>query len=154
MRSLVIGCSILLLGGCSRLFGGGSSQDVAGTVDISVDSTLRVATTQLIHHGYTVQPAGQNSIVTTPRPVPAYLVQKADSLRNRQWILQVNANRQAFLRGTRLTVTGYVLPPGAPTTGTGKATVERAIPVTNRSPLFPEVRAVTGWITDEANRKK
>ena len=155
MRPMITAAAILALGACSRGFGGGGGtpEQVVTNVNTSVDSTLRVATTQLMHHGYKVSPAGENSIVTAPRAIPAYLVQKADSLRNRQWILQVNVSRTAFLRGTRLAVMGYVVPPSTNTVGSGPATAQRAIPVTNKSPLFQEVRAVSGWIADETRRK-
>lgn len=152
-RLLVLSsAAFLLLGACSRFMGGGSGSTTY-TVAPSVDSTLRVAATQLRHHGYTVTPVGSNSLVTAPRAVPDYLAGKDASLRGRRWFVQVTAERNAFIRGTRLDVVGYLIPQGAPTTGTTPS-VQRAERVDSKQPLHQEVRSIAGWIADAANRKR
>jgi hypothetical protein len=150
MRSIFVVCAIALLSGCARLPGGGSDRAVEVTVNTGIDSTLRVAATQLQHHGYIVTPAGENRLVTAPRAVPDYLVGKDAELRNRQWFVQVSADRSAFVRGTRLSVTAFLIPPTA--AGTTAPQVQNAIPVTSDHQLWQEVRSIARWIQDGARR--
>lgn len=150
MRSIFVVCAIALLSGCARLPGGGNDRAVEVTVSTGIDSTLRVAATQLQHHGYIVSPAGENRLVTAPRPVPDYLVGKDAELRNRQWFVQVAADRSAFVRGTRLSVTAYLVPPSA--AGATAPQVQNAIPVTSDHQLWQEVRSIARWIQDGARR--
>ena len=85
MRPLVVALLLSLpLGGCARAFGGGRSEDAVQNVPTSVDSTLRIAATQLQHHGYTVQPLGERSVVTAPRPIPEWLGGKDAKMRSSQ----------------------------------------------------------------------
>ena len=153
-RTLIAGTSAaMLLTACARM-PGGTGGSASYNVGVSVDSALRVAATQLQHHGYTVQASGANSLVTIPRAIPAHLQDKDPKVTARSWMVQVTANRQAFMRGTEISVQGYLVPPSAATTGTGAPTVQSAIPVTNKHMLHQEVRAIAGWIADGANRKK
>lgn len=153
-RTLIAATSAAaLLTACARM-PGGSSGSTSYNVGISPDSALRVAATQLQHHGYKVQASGANSLVTIPRAIPAHLQDKDPKSTARSWMVQVTANRQAFMRGTEISVQGYLVPGTAPTTGTGAPSVQTAIPVTNKHMLHQEVRAIAGWIADAANRRK
>lgn len=154
MRPLVVAFLLAVsVGGCSRLFGG-AQRDVAQSVPVNVDSTLRIAATQLRHHGYTVTPVGDNSLVTTPRPVPDWLGDKDGKMKGRQWFVQVNAEPHFLARGTRFEVTGYLVPEGAPRTGpSSTAVVQNAIAVTSQHQLYQEVRAIATWIGDAARRR-
>lgn len=147
MRSLFVVCAFALFTGCARLSGGGNDRAVEVSVTTGLDSTLRVAATQLQHHGYVVTPAGENRLVTSPRAVPDYLVGQDAELRNRQWFVQVEVDRSAFIRGTRLSVTGFLIPPAA-AAGTNTAQVQNAIQVTSDHRLFQEVRSIARWIQD------
>ena len=156
MRPLVAALLLSLpLGGCAPMFGGGSNGEAVQNVPVSVDSTLRIASTQLQHHGYTVTPVGQNSVVTAPRPVPEWLVGKDAKMQGRLWFVQVTAQSHYLARGTQLNVVGFLVPPSAqqPNSGTTPQ-AQNAIQVTDQSPLYEEVRTIATWIGDAARRRK
>ena len=155
MRPLVVAVLLTLsASGCATVFGGGGSTDVVQSVSISADSLLRVATTQLQHHGFVVTPVGDRSVFTTPRPVPTWLVEKDATMKDRQWVVEVHAAPHFLARGTRLEVTGYMLPESSTRPAAGSApNVQNAIEITSKHALYPEVRAVAGWIADAARRK-
>ena len=155
MRRLLVALVLVTtVSGCARVFGRGDGSDAVQSVPLTVDSTLRVAATQLRHHGYTVQPAGDNGLLTAPRPVPDYLVGKDTAMRARQWFVQINAESHFLARGTRLEVMGYLVPASANRMVTGTTPqVQNAIPVTSKHALYQEVRAIAGWIGDAARRK-
>jgi hypothetical protein len=154
MRPLLVALAFILsAGGCARVFQGSSSDSVQ-SVPIAVDSSLRVAATQLQHHGYVVTPAGERSIVTAPRPVPEWLTGQDEQMKGRQWFVQVNAQPQYMSRGTRLEVIGYLLPTDAPRTSSNTTpVVQNAVPVTAEHKLYQELRTIAGWIGDAARRK-
>jgi hypothetical protein len=157
MRPLVVALLLSLpLGGCARVFGGGGGGgDAVQSVPVSVDSTLRIAATQLQHHGYTVQPLGQNGLMTTPRPVPDWLTGKDEKMKGRTWFVQVNAQSHYLARGSRVEVIGFLIPESASRMNTGNvATVQNAVQVTEENPLFQEVRTIAGWIADAARRRQ
>lgn len=138
--------------------GGGGDSSFRAVVSLGVDSTLRIARTQLEHHNYKVSDAGANSIVTLPAPIPAYLQDKSGATKGRYWVLRVAVDPRSLGGGTNLTVTGYVLPPSAArAAGAAPPPPSEAVVVTsaNRA-LFGEVRAAGKWIQDEAwrNRKR
>ena len=155
MRPLVVALLLALpLGGCARLFGGGGGNgEAVQSVPVNVDSTLRIAATQLQHHGYTVQPLGQNSLMTTPRPIPDWLAGKDEKMKGRTWFVQVNAQSHYLARGSRLEVIGFLVPESASRMNTSNvATVQNAIQVTDDNPLYQEVRTIATWISDAARR--
>lgn len=155
MRTLLVVLLLALpLGGCARVLGGGGRRDVVQSLPVAVDSTLRIATTQLRHHGYAVTPLGENAVITSPRPVPDWLTESDGRFKGRQWVVQVSAKSHFLARGTRFEVAGFLLPEGAtqPATGTTPL-VQNAIPVTDEHRLFQEVRAIAGWIGDAARRR-
>lgn len=154
MRPLLVALALTLsAGGCARFLGGGRG-DAAQSVPIAVDSTLRVAATQLQHHGYVVTPVGERSIVTAPRAVPDWLGGQDASMKGRHWFVQVNVAPHYMSRGTRLEVVGFLLPNDASRTGTNTTpVVQNAIQVTEEHKLYQEVRTIAGWIGDAARRK-
>ena len=154
MRPLLVALALTLsVGGCARMLGGGRG-DAVQSVPIAVDSTLRVAATQLQHHGYVVTPVGERSIVTAPRAVPDWLGEQDGQMKGRQWFVQVNVEPHYMQRGTRLEVVAFLLPNDVPRTGTTSTPqVQNAIPVTDQHRLYQEVRAIAGWIGDAARRK-
>ena len=85
---------------------GPSESDYQTNVGLSADSTLRIARTQLQLHAVTVTAAGENALVTTPRPVPEHLQGGSPGLRGRHWMLRVETQRRALVGGTRLRVIG------------------------------------------------
>lgn len=156
MRPLVVALLLALpLGGCARMFGGGPGGDAVQSVPVTVDSTLRIAATQLQHHGYTVQPLGATSLMTVPRPIPEWLAGKDAKMKGRTWFVQVNASAHYLARGSRVEVIGFLVPESASRMNTSNvATVQNAVQVTDENPLFQEVRTIATWIGDAARRKR
>ena len=154
MRPLVVAFVLAIsLGGCSRLFGG-STTDATQSVPTTVDSTLRIAATQLQHHGYAITPVGERTLMTTPRPVPSWLGEQDGTMKGRHWFVQVSAEPHYLARGTRLEVVGYLLPESATRpTSSRTPSVQNAIPITSEHRLYQEVRTIASWIGDAARRR-
>ncbi len=67
MRPL-IPLATLLVAGCAT-FGWSGRDTLSTTVGIPADTALRVASTQLRHHGYTVSDVSETEVITVPRQV-------------------------------------------------------------------------------------
>lgn len=146
MRVLAVTLAMLSTTACLR-GSTGPSGATEETVGRSQKEVLEIAATQLRHHGFTVTLAGDNVVVTQPRTIPAHLQDSVTAKKGKMWLLHVTTDRASFSSGTRVRVVGYIVP-----TQGGQA---RAIPVTPANPkLYREVVAATGWIVDEARRKK
>jgi hypothetical protein len=155
MRAFAVLVLSLTLGGCARLTGGGSGREVMQSLPLTVDSTLRVATTQLTHHGFTVTQLGENAVITSPRPVPEWLAERDGTFKGRQWVVQVSAESHFLARGSRFEVAGFLLPEGTTRPAPGTAPlVQNAIPITDQHRLFQELRTIAGWIGDAGQRKR
>lgn len=145
--------------GCAKIRGTSNGDSVTTTVSLTRAQALDVARTQLVHHGFTVTGAGSDVLVTTPKLVPQYLREASTAKPTQQkWFLVVQGSDVRFFRGTRLRVSGYLLPPGAGQVSSvvnGQRLEQNAIPITEQNArLFREVQAATNWIVSEANRKK
>ena len=79
-RALAVAASLLAAAACAGGNRGPGDTDYESNVRLSADSTLRVARTQLELHGFTVTAAGENALVTTPRPIRADLQGGSGSL--------------------------------------------------------------------------
>ena len=154
--------ALLAAAGCAHITGAGQGGTVSLTTGKSPQQALDVARTQLVHHGFDVSTTGGDMVVTTPKAVPVYL-REVSNARNgdtsqQQWFLVVDTQRQRFFRGTRVRVTGYLLPPGAGTTrvvAAGSRLEQTAIPVTENNPkLFRQVQVAADWINDALARMK
>lgn len=147
---------LVLATACSHFLSGADDNRVTTTIGLPADSALRVAATQLQHHGFRVYELGNGVIMTAPQPVPAHATgdQPGSGTQQEMWIVRVSAERLSFVRGSRLMVSAYTMPPGA-TQVTDTRLEQNAIPVTLvRNPrLFREVEAVAGWINDAASRR-
>ena len=156
MRPLTAACT-LALAGCSTFGFGGGRETVRATVRVHPDTALRIAATQLQHHGYTVTEIGNRTLITQPKVIPEYLRELSNKSKSQdpqqQWILRVQTERAGFISGSHITVAAYLVPRSQ--TGSRTAPeLRRAIPVTEDNPrLFGEVQTVAGWITDAANRR-
>ena len=151
--------ALAIVAGCARIRGSSNGDSVTTTVGVSRAQALDIARTQLMHHGFTVTGAGSDVLVTQPKPVPEYL--REASTRKpapQKWFLVVQGSDVRFFRGTRLRVTGYLLPPGAgqaSAVANGKRLEQAAIPITEQNArLFREVQVAANWIISESNRKK
>ena len=150
---------LTLVAGCARIRGSANGDSVTTTVNASRAQALEIARTQLVHHGFTVTGAGSDVLVTAPKLVPNYLREVSTEKQSSQrWFLVVQGSDVRFFRGTRIRVSGYLLPPGAGQVSAvtnGKRLEQSAIPITEQNArLFREVQAAANWIIAEANRKK
>ncbi|GAC1514784.1 MAG: hypothetical protein NVS1B4_03310 [Gemmatimonadaceae bacterium] len=155
-----IAVAVLTLSACSVFRGGPSgvrsNEDVVLAFPVPADTALRVAITQLQLHNYRVNPAGPGLVVTSPRPVPDYLIEVSNDAKasrpRQQWILRVQVDKQRFVSGSRVMVNGYILPPTGVITA-GNRMSQHAIPVTAENVrLFREVQVVGEWIAEAVKR--
>ena len=124
------------------------------SVRLDADTALRVARTQLQLHGFEVTAAGENAIVTTPRPVPAHF-QGGGVPAGRHWMLRVESQRRALAGGSRVRVIGYLLPaPSSDPRASGPTAQPATLITSDNGPLFGELRTVGRWIEDAAGRAK
>ena len=155
MRRIAAACAVLALAGCAS-FGFSGQDTITSMVRVNADTALRIAATQLQHHGYTVNEIGNRTIITQPRAVPEYLRELSTKPSDppQQLIFQVRTEQAGFMRGTRIRVAGYLVPRSQAATRTAPDK-QRAVPITEDNPrLFREVQTVAGWISDAANRRR
>lgn len=144
MRRLFLSLAILVAA-CGR-FGGGGGQAVTHTVIVPPDTALSVAAATLTAEGWTVNRLVDGSIATAPRPVPASAQTVAAGGAEQQWMLQVAARPLLRVRGTEVSVVGYVIPPAA-SRPVDTTMVSRAVPITSfNAKLWPQVRATADRI--------
>src|SRR4051812_963627 len=94
-RQFQVGISLLVLGACS-VFHGGSRDSFAANVGASPDSVMRIARTQLMHHGYTVITAKDGGLFTAPRPIAKYQASGDTTLRRHAYTLRVETGKRMF----------------------------------------------------------
>jgi hypothetical protein len=156
MRPLIL-LSALGVAGCAT-FGWNGRDTLSTTVGVPADTALRIAATQLQHHGYAVNDIGSEQVMTSPRRVPQYLVQLSTDreeqaeLAQQQIILSVRVQANPYFAGSRIDVTGYLVPRAQK--GATNQVMEDAILITEEShpTLYREVRAAAGWISDAIRR--
>lgn len=150
MRVTTVLCAMGLVG-CASLGGGVGRETASRTVDVPVDTAVRIARTQLELHNYKVGATGGNTLITEPRAVPGEVRDAAASREAEYWVVRVDVGRRT-LGGTEIKVRGFRLPEGRPTTPGSQPTM---IPVTDADQrLFNEIQAIAGWIGDAAQRKE
>lgn len=148
--------ALVLSAACSSALWRADGSRVTSTVALPVDSVLRVAATQLEHHGFEVHHLGGGVLITMPRPIPNPAATSGSSSREGEnWIVRVSAEPLSFVQGSRLQVTAYTLPPGA-MLATDERLQQDAVQVTTirNARLFRELEAVAGWINDAAQRRR
>ncbi|HEX6060355.1 MAG TPA: hypothetical protein VFZ11_15200 [Gemmatimonadaceae bacterium] len=156
MRPL-IPLATLLVAGCAT-FGWSGRDTLSTTVGVPADTAMRIASTQLRHHGYTVTDVSTSEIITAPRKVPQYLLplstnpEEAAELADRQLILSVRVRPAPYFAGSRIDVTGFLVPRA--TKGATNTVMEDAVLITEEDnpTLYREVRAAAGWISDALKR--
>jgi hypothetical protein len=149
MRATTVLCAIVLVG-CASLGGGTGRETVSQTVDVPVDTAVRIARTQLQLHNYRVGVSGGNTLITEPRAVPGEVRDAATRREAEYWVVRVDVGRKT-LGGTEIKVTGFRLPEGRPKTPGAQPTM---VPVTDADQrLFNELETIANWIGDAARRK-
>lgn len=149
MRATSVMCAMALVGCAS--FGAGSGQEtVSQTVDVPVDTVLRIARTQLQLHNYKVGASSGNTLITEPRAVPGDVRFAANRGEAEYWLVRIDIGRR-MLGGTEIKVRGFRLPEGRPTVPGSQPPM---VPVTDDDQrLFNEIQAIANWIGDAARRK-
>lgn len=151
MRPIAV-LATLLLTACAA-FQYGNEEAVGLNLRVHPDTALRIASTQLIHHGFDVSPVGDDKIVTHPAVLPTHLRDDADRTRPRRWVIQVTSNRVLGISGTRVEVRGFLVPVSAEGTQT-TSTAQQLIPISSENDkLYREVRTIAGWIEDAVKRR-
>jgi hypothetical protein len=158
VSSVAAAFALAAVSACASIRGGENTDNVEMNLGGNKAKALDAAKTQLMHHGYQVTTVGDEMLVTAPRIVPTYLREVSTARpQTQQWFLVVTADQMRFFRGTRVRVSGYVLPKGAGTTTAvtnGKRLQQEAIPITSKNAkLFREVEMVASWIANESKVK-
>jgi hypothetical protein len=123
---------------------------VSQTVDVPVDTAVRIARTQLTLHNYRVGASSGGTLVTEPRAVPSEVRDAANRREAEYWVVRVDIGRKTF-GGTEIKVRGFRLPEGRPKTAGSQPPM---VPVTDADQrLFNELESIAGWIGDAARRK-
>jgi hypothetical protein len=149
MRVTTVLCAMGLVG-CASLGGGTGRETISQTVDVPVDTVVRIARTQLELHNYKVGATGGSTLITEPRAVPGEVRDAAARREAEYWVVRVEVGNK-MLGGTEIKVRGFRLPEGRPTTPGSQPTM---LPVTDDDKrLFSELEAIAGWIGDAARRK-
>lgn len=152
MRLLALAAALTLsacsLGGTG---GGGGGESVTINVNVRPDSLHKAAVAYLSTNGFTATRLADSTLVTAPRVVPERA--RTATTQDQQWVLQIKSEKIFLLSGTRLRVTGFVVPP-ASNMPVDSTTVRRATPIGSRNTLlFNEVRAVANAIANSVGRK-
>ena len=153
MRSVGV-LFLALVTACATSPFGGEQREVATNVSLPPDTILRIAMTQLRHHGYDVVRISDSDLITTPQIVPEYVRQVSDGRSQpEQWVIRVSATPMRMLAGSRLRVDAFLVPPEAMQV-TDNQVQQNMVPVTSLSHprLFDEVETVAGWIRDAVAR--
>jgi hypothetical protein len=143
-------CAMVLVG-CASLGGGTGRETVSQTVDVPVDTAVRIARTQLHLHNYKVGASAGTTLITEPRAVPGEVRDAANRREAEYWVVRVDVGRKT-LGGTEITVRGFLLPEGRPKRARSQPPM---VPVTDADQrLFNEIQTIANWIGDAARRKE
>lgn len=156
MRSLGVLALAYVFSACASLgLGLGDERAVVENLNTPPDTILRIAMTQLEHHGFGVAQLSDNQVITTPMPVPDYIRQASDGSAPQQYVIRVSTEPARFLAGSRLVVEGFLLPPEAMVAQANQVH-QNMIPVTGATHprLFDQVETVAGWIVDASRRSR
>ena len=152
MRLLAL-AAVLALSACNFAGGGpdGGSQSVVINVNARPDSLFKVANAYLNANGFTITQLADSTLVSSPQPVPERA--RTSSTQDQQWVLQVKSEKVFLMGGSKLRVTGFIIPRGA-VTPSDTTTVRQATPITSRNPvLFNEVQSVANAIAAAAGKR-
>jgi hypothetical protein len=155
MRLLAVAAAFTLsscsLGG-SGVGSGSGTQTVTVNVNVRPDSVVKAAIAYLNNNGFTATRLADSTLVTAPRAVPERA--RTASTQDQQWVLQIRSEKMFLMTGSRLRVTGFVVPP-ASNMPVDTMTVRAATPITNRNPLlFNEVQSVANAIAASLGKGK
>jgi len=150
MRAFAL-ATALTVSACTTFGGGGGAQSVLVNVNTRPEALEKAAIAYLDANGFTVSLLADSTYVTAPKPIPERA--RTATTQDQQWVLQIKAEKQFLMSGSKLRVNGYLVPASA-NTPVDTTTIRQALPITSRNPLlFNEVRTVADAIVKAAERK-
>ena len=88
--------AMILLAGCATLGGGTGRETACRTVDVPVDTAVRIAKTQLQLHGYKVGATSGATVMTEPRAVPGEVRDAANRQEAEYWVVRVDVGQKTM----------------------------------------------------------
>jgi hypothetical protein len=151
MRAFAL-ATALLVSACTAFGGGSGAQSVMINVNTRPEALEAAAIAYLDANGFTVSLLADSTYVTAPKPVPERVRTAATA--EQLWVLQIKADKQFLMSGSRLRVNGYLVP-AASNTPVDTTTIRQALPITSQNTvLFNELRTVADAIVKAAEAKK
>lgn len=147
---------VLLSAACARATWEGN-QTLARDVAWQPDSLLLTAVQALRDHGYDARIVDDNTIITTPKSLPVYErpVSTAADTAPSSWVLRVQVEPNPFRAGSRLALTGFLVPRESERmTDTTLTRYTTPISETRQPRLFSEVERVGNWILEAAAARR
>lgn len=147
---------LVLFTACARATWEGN-QTLARDVAWQPDSLLLTAAQALREHGYDARIVDNTTIITAPKALPVYerpVSTAADTL-PASWVLRVRVEPNAFRAGSRLAVTGFLVPRESERM-TDTTITRYTTPISeSREPrLFTEIERVGNWILEAAAARR
>lgn len=150
MRALAL-ATALTVSACTAFGGGGGAQSVMVNSNLRPEALEAAAIAYLDANGFTVSLLADSTYVTAPKTIPERA--RTATTQDQQWVLQIKAEKQFLLSGSKLRVNGYILP-AASNAPVDTMTIRQALPITSRNPvLYNEVRTVADGIIRAAEKK-
>lgn len=150
MRALAL-ATALTLSACTAFGGGGGVQSVMVNVNTRPEALEKAAIAYLDANGFTVSLLADSTYVTAPKAIPERA--RTSATQDQQWVLQIKAEKQFLMSGSRLRVNGYLVPASS-NVPVDTTTIRQAVPITSRNPLlFNEVKTVADAIVKAAEKK-
>lgn len=150
MRALAL-ATALTVSACTAFGGGGGAQSVLINVNTRPEALERAAIAYLDANGFTVSLLADSTYVTAPKPIPERA--RTSTAQDQQWVLQIKAEKQFLMSGSKLRVNGYLVPASS-NMPVDTTTIRQAVPITSRNALlFNEVRTVADAIVKAAEGK-
>jgi hypothetical protein len=147
---------LALSAACARISWEGN-QTLARDVPAVADTLLIAAAEALRAHGYDARIIDNTTIITAPKEVPQYqrpVSTAADTVPS-SWVIHVTVEQNTMRAGSRLAVTGFLVPRDSERMVTDTAVMRSSLPVTSRQPqLLSEVERIGNWIVEAAQAKR
>jgi hypothetical protein len=151
MRALAL-FTALTVSACTAFGGGSGAQSVMVNSNLRPEALEAAAIAYLDANGFTVSLLADSTYVTAPKAIPERA--RTVTTQDQQWVLQIKAEKQFLMSGSKLRVNGYILP-AASNAPVDTTTIRQALPITSRNPvLWNEVQTVANAIIAAAEKKR
>jgi hypothetical protein len=150
MRAFAL-ATALVVTACTAFGGGSGAQSVQINANARPEALEAAAIAYLDSQGFTTSLLADSTYVTAPRAIPERA--RTATTQDQQWVLQIKAEKQFLMSGSKLRVNGYLVPASS-NTPVDTTTIRQALPITGRNTLlFNEVRTVADAIVKAAEKK-